>query len=107
MSATPLSEVTRYLDLPRWHDRRGHPSLDTDEILELRRAAAPILAMPFHGGDRALLLQQLAERFGISVRTVYRYLVGDVVVVEVAGWVALYRVHGGGPRQMTAWSRRR
>lgn len=26
-----LSEVTRYLDLPRWHDRAGHASLDTDD----------------------------------------------------------------------------
>lgn len=91
MSA-PLSEVTRYLDLPRWHDRRGHPSLDTDEVLEVRRLATVILAMPRGDRLRTQLFRQLADRFGVTTRTIYRYLLDDVRLVECEGFVALFRV---------------
>ena len=50
----------------------------------------------------------IAEQFGVSVRTVYRYLDVDVIYseVELDGWVAVFaRARDRAPWRVTAWSK--
>lgn len=109
----PTIDIRRYLDLPRGHDRWGSAALDTDEVVALRRRALEILAKP--RGQRRGEIQRLADEYRISTRTLYRYLDGDITLVEIDGWRALFRTnvrgrspqpaHPEAPRQMTTWQR--
>ncbi len=49
----------------------------------------------------------LAERYGLSVRTIYRYLAGDhqgTVLVQVGRWQAPFSVNDGlRPKLMGPW----
>jgi hypothetical protein len=48
----------------------------------------------------------LCVRFGISRRSLYRYLEGDIVDVEVGGFVASFWLRPGQlPAQIECWSR--
>jgi hypothetical protein len=68
-----------------------------DQVAEIRRLR--------RGGAS---VRVIAEEFGISVRTAYRYLAhrGDMEVVEVRGWRATFEIlPGTGPRRVSGWRR--
>lgn len=70
--------------------------------MELRTLAERARFLPF--GERGRYLRDLAERFGVTTRTIHRYLVGEVVRGEVAGYYAYFRVvPDRAPQRVTVW----
>jgi transposase len=52
-------------------------------------------------------MDAVAEQFGVSKRTVYRYLnAAEYFDIEVAGWIATFAVsEGKAPWRVSAWRR--
>lgn len=71
-------------------------------FLAVREAAARLRYIPH--GEREAELRRIAEEFGVSTRTIHRYLRNDVEIHEVAGWRAAFEVRPGEPpRRVTPW----
>lgn len=54
---------------------------------------------------RGLTIDGLAARYGVSRRSVYRYLNARIERVYVHGWTAWFALHGNNraPQRLTEW----
>lgn len=67
--------------------------LSVDEIEELRERRAA-----------GWKVQALMNAYGVSRRTVYRWVSGDVVSVQIGGWVAGFHIlPGQSPQRLSSW----
>ena len=99
MTGTAPPNPGKYRATPYVGHLPGNRAMNLVEIEELQRARA--------AGATA---RQLADRFGVSVRTIYRWLDTEVVQVEVGGWAASFAIRPKGdqrpsPVQIDEWTR--
>lgn len=68
-------------------------ALSVDQVAEIRRLRR-----------QGVRVATIALRYGVTARTVYRYLKGVTLPVNVSGWRADFVVAPGRiPRQVTPW----
>jgi hypothetical protein len=110
----PLASVP-HLKLLRGHEPFGpRPVLYATELAELLDRARVYAKIPRGTGERTRAFQSLASDYGVTVRTIYRYLAyGTPQEVRVGRWSAWFagsnnRRDGrpvGKPIQLTEWTR--
>jgi hypothetical protein len=98
------------LRLPTDNRDRAAVARPADSNLGPVRARPPaaVIAMRRYA-DAGVAVPAIAEQFGVSRRTVYRYLREDVdyYTVPIDGWVATFaQAEGRAPWRVTPWRRK-
>lgn len=92
---------------PEGRDERHHqdtgcsPLLSADQIAGVRMKALTVHTLP--ASLRTEAMNRIGREYGISRRTVYRYMQSHTFEVVVDGWRAMFTVTDKRPRQSSPW----